>query len=1009
MKNLPNLYSMWDSGDFTGSRRNFLAVTVEPEWFLDKISLLGDDNTGWPAADRPGPWRYFQQDTGPIHTEVELPNVKSVDKDSSIETDAASCKITFYNQINTLVDVPELVSQFGSPGALTWDRGDSPDAQARWNHTQNEFYGILVPMALLRTYEGFGGYSETVVEGPMMQPQRMNIADAVNGGTVTKTGTWFVDSVTVNNKGELTVSCRDAAKFLIEQMIFPPLIPDALNPLKYYRWKDESYNAIWDPGAALNPGGQTIPITYNDSSSDVIVGQTGANVSVSNQFPSYACDGDESTYALGYGYDNPDGPEVVDWWNFNVATNINRVYLSPWEGGYTCYISIYENGAWQGDQTIPYTPGGLGDISAAIPYVVSTGLSRETPVTIDLPRVYNAVFVRISLRNMSLTTMERPYRSGLRQVEVGLSSVAPNGWTFSLARHPGNGYWVVAANGQQFYFGDARQLTENNPRGISTNILAADSHPTQEGFWTVEANGRVHAFGASQYFGDIADLGFNDTVDIASTHTGNGYWVLRRSGGVYTFGDAQYLGGTFNGGSVLGELPPASPLQDTASAMVGDPSGMGYWITDFQGKVGYFGSASFHGEVTPPLPDGGNPATIEPTADGGGYWILWSNGQIFAYGNATNEFSPGAIGSGYSAAGYGGVWWEIVRSNTPLPNFEQGFWALRADGMIAAFGSNYFGRPGETGATLRSDGNYKDYSDIIKDLLGWAGFTLVSIGFEAGIVGIHGTIETTGAYAEEALSEDIFDKKPIIDAIRTFTEIVGYIYYVDSDGGFHWCAPNWWAPGNFYEDGTRVGFIPEIDEELQLFDYNITFADDSLRSEIIIANQLPTSDNTSTIVSRYVPPGQEILRGMVRPAIWTNEVFNRASEQQIMAELIGMHIWFSQREGNVTCVANPAIGINDQVRIWERVTGESYIHYVRGGNTSNNLEAGEDTMTLSTHWLGSDSSWVIRMPGAGSGSGTGAYSVDQNRFVEMSPELVAFLTATGSATADPTYFIGYTS
>lgn len=1006
MKSSEQIWAAWENGEFVGINKAHARVTVEPNWFIDTYGYITPDGTNWPRADRPGPWRFYQSVEGPMTTEVEVPNVKSISIDRSIDTDAASCTITIYNQwMDNNGVTPVLAGQLGNPGYFTWNRGESPDAQARWAHETNAWNNVLTPMALIRTYEGWGGYTE--VDG---QTVPMDIEDAVDDGYLTRTGTWIVDKVSVANNGMLTLSCRDAGKLLIEQFLHPPLIPSAMAPLKYYRYKDETYTSIWDPGPGLgSTGANNVPLVYANSSSDVLLGEV--NASVYGSTPSNSIDGNATTAAIGFGYDTPDGPEVVDWWEYSVNANLNQVYINPMGGGYTCYISVQENGIWQGDSTVPFTPvpftyppiGSSDDeIGADIAYVVSTGLSYNTPITITLPRTYNAQRLRISLRDHKETLLpDRIYRSGLYEVRAVMNSTTvsttPNS-AYAMARHFNNGYWVIDAAGQQFYFGEARELTKNDTVGISSTIISAEGHPTQAGFWTLETNGRVHAYGASQFYGDASSVGANDFIDIAVTHTGNGYWLLRRTGGVYTYGDAQYLSGTYDGNTYLGELPTALVPEFSATAIAGHPTGMGYWITDSHGLIGNFGVATNVGQVSAPFPSWGMPTGIVPTPTGNGYWILWPNGQVFNYGDATNQGQP--VGGSFTGT-ESNPHVDIITTSVPLVGSDHGYWTLRLDGLVAAFGATFFGRPGSNEATIRSDGNYLDYADIVKDLVGWSGFTLVLDTFEGRFVdGVNGIIESTGVFSEEPLSEDIFDKKPVMDAVRTIAEIVGYITYVDEDGGFHFKSPNWWAPGNFYPDGSRVSFLPEVDESRHLFDYSVTFEDAALRSEITIANQMPTDENTTTISTRYIPPGQNILRGMIKPAIWSNEVFNKISEQQIMAELIGMHIWFSQRQSSTTCVANPCIQINDQVRIWERTTGESYIHYVRGINTTHDLDTGEYIMTLTTHWLGSESSWVIRAPGQATPS------VNQNEYVVMSPEVYNFLANTGSEITNPAYFLG---
>lgn len=50
---------------------------------------------------------------------------------------------------------------------------------------------------------------------------------------------------------------------------------------------------------------------------------------------------------------------------------------------------------------------------------------------------------------------------------------------------------------------------------------------------------------------------------------------------------------------------------------------------------------------------------------------------------------------------------------------------------------------------------------------------------------VYGNIESTGAYAEEALPADMFDKRSILDAIEQIRQIVGYHAYVGEEGEFH--------------------------------------------------------------------------------------------------------------------------------------------------------------------------------------------------------------------------------
>ena len=80
-----------------------------------------------------------------------------------------------------------------------------------------------------------------------------------------------------------------------------------------------------------------------------------------------------------------------------------------------------------------------------------------------------------------------------------------------------------------------------------------------------------------------------------------------------------------------------------------------------------------------------------------------------------------------------------------------------------------------------------------------------------------------------------------------------------------------------------------------------------------------------------------------------------------MAELIGMKILFSYRKGTAKIIANPYLQLDDQVRIYERITNEFNVHYVSGISSRMDLETGEYTMDVTTHWLGQDPStdWFV--------------------------------------------------
>lgn len=665
-------------GPFIGALRAVGRVTVEVGW-----ELRAEMAPGSIAASKV-PVRWFQR-LANDQVETEVPNVRTINIDRSLDNDAATCDITLTNQwMKANTAAPELAGQLGSPGYFTFDRGVSPMAKARWNHTANAWLNVLTPNALLRTYEGFGGAT-----GP--------IADAQAAGHLVLTGLWLVDEVRVNSKGELALKCRDMAKLLIEQQLYPPLVPRQSYPLRYCRWLyvPETRQRVVEEAVA-SAGRRNL--TY-DTSANLAWYDAGV---VHGHSPADAFDGDDASFYLSVGNSGPEEPYSVEWVQGNCGEYIDTVGVYPYMGGYKCYVSILENGAWVDEiGTIAYEEAGIGRYNGAyearIPAVMQFGVPWEAAAEVRLPRAYKAEKVRFTFTNLAESQWgPYPFRAGARNLSVGLSSAK------------------------------------------------ATSH------------------------------------------------------------------------------------------------------------------------------------TVSET-------------------------------------------------------------------VIAKY-----------------DGNYRDFADIVKELLLWAGFWLQTAS-PSGEPSVFGNIESTGSYAEDCFPDDAFDKRPVIDAITTIKEAVGYVFWVDDDGGARFESPNWWSPGNFVtETGEHTEEIPELDESVQLTDYSMAWSDRPARSEISIASADPYSGLADVLVTTVVPPTAASLRGIVKPAMWINHLFTSRAEQQTMAELVALHTWFAQRQGSVTAWANPLIQLGDQVRIFERLAAETYVHYVRGIQTTLDTETGRYMMTLTTHWLGDADDWAVR-------------------------------------------------
>ena len=66
----------------------------------------------------------------------------------------------------------------------------------------------------------------------------------------------------------------------------------------------------------------------------------------------------------------------------------------------------------------------------------------------------------------------------------------------------GKGYWLVAADGGVFSFGDASYLGSMGGRSLDVPIVAMAVNNNDSGYWLVAADGGVFAFGDATFFGE---------------------------------------------------------------------------------------------------------------------------------------------------------------------------------------------------------------------------------------------------------------------------------------------------------------------------------------------------------------------------------------------------------------------------------------------------------------------------------------------------------------------------
>jgi hypothetical protein len=113
-----------------------------------------------------------------------------------------------------------------------------------------------------------------------------------------------------------------------------------------------------------------------------------------------------------------------------------------------------------------------------------------------------------------------------------------------IVRTPsGNGYYIVAADGGVFTFGDAKYFGSMGGKHLNQPVVDMAVRPQGDGYWLAAADGGVFSFGAAKYLGGMGGKHLAAPImGIDATRSGKGYWLVGKDGGVFSFGDAAFHG-----------------------------------------------------------------------------------------------------------------------------------------------------------------------------------------------------------------------------------------------------------------------------------------------------------------------------------------------------------------------------------------------------------------------------------------------------------------------------------
>ena len=204
--------------------------------------------------------------------------------------------------------------------------------------------------------------------------------------------------------------------------------------------------------------------------------------------------------------------------------------------------------------------------------------------------------------------------SGL-SVSINLTLVLPIVQSCGPPSAPSSGSSEPSSGSSAAFYGSTGGMHLNQP------IVGMAATPDSEGYWLVAADGGIFAFGDALFSGSASGLPLNQPiVGMAATSDGQGYWLVAADGGIFAFGDA-----TFHGSE--GEMHLNQPIVGIASA----DGGEGYWLVAADGGIFSFGTAGFAGStggfhLNQPI------VGMASARDDNGYWLVGSDGGVFVFG-----------------------------------------------------------------------------------------------------------------------------------------------------------------------------------------------------------------------------------------------------------------------------------------------------------------------------------------------------------------------------------------
>ncbi len=263
-------------------------------------------------------------------------------------------------------------------------------------------------------------------------------------------------------------------------------------------------------------------------------------------------------------------------------------------------------------------------------YAVSTPAGGPDTLTVSGSNFGTSGTVDLNNQNLTVVswsdssvTVDLPANAEPGPLEVNSGGAVSSAFPF---RGWNNGSYSVSSAGQVTTHGNAQFYGDLKTAGISTSspIIQIVVTPDGKGYWLLAASGQIYPFGDATFSASPLASGVT-AKQLVVLPTGTGGYILTSTNQVVAVG---------SGATVFGQAPSGTAIVSMAVT----PAGTGYWLLENSGQVLSFGAAPPWTSQSPP----GSYTINPPTVANGSFVRVNNTAPVYWYNNGVLYHVPDA-------------------------------------------------------------------------------------------------------------------------------------------------------------------------------------------------------------------------------------------------------------------------------------------------------------------------------------------------------------------------------